>query len=164
MSKELQSGGGEQSNPGKPKEVLIPESILKILERSSLPPKQKQELVIQIASHFSGPLPHPDVLREYDAIVANGAERIFQGFEAQTKHRLQLEDFAVKSQIKQSGRGQIFGFIIAVLGLGLATVLAIYGFEILASVIGGTTLVGLVTIFVLGKSGQRRDIEKKKKE
>lgn len=47
--------------------------------------------------------------------------------------------------------GLLFALLIAVLGLGLATYLAMHGHEVPASIIGGSTLVGLVTAFVVGK-------------
>lgn len=49
--------------------------------------------------------------------------------------------------------GLVFALIIALVGLGAATYLAMNGHEVTASVIGGTTLVGLVTAFVAGKKG-----------
>lgn len=66
-----------------------------------------------------------------------------------------LEDHSVKQGWRQSGRGQIFGFIIAIVVLLLATGLAVTGHEATASVFGGTTIVGLVTVFVLGKKSQK---------
>lgn len=142
-------------------EVLLPDAIRQIIEGTSLPPKEKQRIAIQMASFFSGPLPHPNTLKEYDQIVQNGAERIFAKFEAQTNHRIQLENFAVREQLGQSSRGQIFGFIISILGLGLSVVLAIFGHEILASTIGGSTLIGLVTVFVVGRGSVKKNIESK---
>ena len=38
-----------------------------------------------------------------------------------------------------------------VVGLGLASYLAVNGKEVTASIIGGTTLVGLVATFIVGK-------------
>lgn len=47
--------------------------------------------------------------------------------------------------------GLVFALIIAILGLGVATYLAMNGKDIVAGIIGGTTLVGLVTTFIVGK-------------
>ena len=146
-----------KKNPLTP--VSLPAEISKILE--GLPPNKKREIEVTIASHFQGPLPPPETLSQYNQVVHDGAERIFRGFETQMAHRIQLEDFAVKNQIRQSGRGQIFGFLIALFSLGLSTVLAFNGFEILASTIGGSTVLGLVTVFVIGKKTQKKDLEGK---
>jgi phosphotransferase system glucose/maltose/N-acetylglucosamine-specific IIC component len=50
--------------------------------------------------------------------------------------------------------GLVFAMVIAVLGLGLATYLALNDKQLVASVIGGATLVGLVVAFVGGKRAQ----------
>lgn len=47
--------------------------------------------------------------------------------------------------------GLVFALLVAVVGLGLASYLAINGKEVTASIIGGTTLVGLVATFIVGK-------------
>lgn len=36
---------------------------------------------------FSGPIPHPDLLAQYDQIIPNGADRILLMAEAQSRHR-----------------------------------------------------------------------------
>ena len=68
---------------------------------------------------FSGPLPSPQMLAEYNTVVSNGAERIFKTFEQQVTHRMELDnknisiqEYAIKQQFRQSSRGQIFGFVI----------------------------------------------------
>jgi hypothetical protein len=43
------------------------------------------------------------------------------------------------------------GFLIGVVGLGVATYLAMQGHDAVAGVIGGTTVVGLVSVFVVGQ-------------
>lgn len=104
-----------------------------------------------------GPLPPPEILKGYNQVVENGAERIVARAEKQSEHRMQLENHAIKEELKQSGRGQIFGFILGVLGLLLATLLAILGHELIAGIFGTTTIVGLVTVFVVGKKTQSKE-------
>lgn len=70
---------------------------------------------------------------------------------------MDLEDFAVKRQIKQSGLGQIFGFIMALFCLSVTVYLAVNGYESLAKVLGTTTVIGLVGIFVVGKFFQTKE-------
>jgi len=48
--------------------------------------------------------------------------------------------------------GLLFALLIAMCGLGSSVYCAINGFQVVASVIGGATLVGLVTAFIVGKS------------
>ena len=81
--------------------------------------------------------------------------------EKQSNHRLNLEDHAIKEELRQSGRGQIFGFILGLIGLGLAATLALFGHETIAGIFGTTTILGLVTVFVIGKKTQDKDLSDK---
>ncbi len=83
--------------------------------------------------------------------------------ENQSNHRIQLEDFAIKEELKQSNRGQMFGFILGIFGMGLAAILAILGHEAIAGIFGTTTIVGLVAVFVIGKNVQQKDLIEKEK-
>lgn len=62
--------------------------------------------------NFSGPLPHPEILKKYDEIVTGAAERIIKQAEVQTNHRIQLETKVIDSDIRNSRLGLIFGFIV----------------------------------------------------
>lgn len=68
----------------------------------------------------------------------------------------------IAGQVKQSSRGQIFGLIIAFFTLGSAVVLAMFGHEAVACVLGGSTVISLATVFVIGKREQRLKLEEKK--
>lgn len=50
--------------------------------------------------------------------------------------------------------GLCFALIVALAGLGSAVYCAMLGREIVASVLGGTTLVGMVTAFIVGKKSK----------
>ena len=137
----------------------IPQEIQEILNDPELSDDKKEKIisVLTIKKSFSGPLPSPDVLQQYNNVVNDGAERVVKMAENQSKHRMDLEDFAVKKQIKQSGLGQIFGFIIALFCLSATVYLAVNGHESLAKVLGTTTVIGLVGIFVVGKFFQTKE-------
>lgn len=47
--------------------------------------------------------------------------------------------------------GLVFALLIAIVGLGSAVYLSLKGHDVTASVIGGGTLVGLVTAFIAGR-------------
>jgi len=50
--------------------------------------------------------------------------------------------------------GLVFALLIATVGLGVATWLALEHHDMTASLIGGTTIVGLVSAFILGRNGK----------
>lgn len=51
--------------------------------------------------------------------------------------------------------GLFFALLIAILGLGVATYLAMHDKELVASIVGGGTLVGLVTAFIAGRGPKK---------
>jgi uncharacterized membrane protein len=106
---------------------------------------------------FSGPIPPPEILKGYNEVVKDGAERIIVMAEKQSDHRMQLENHAVR----ESGRGQIFAFILALVGMGITLISLKWGFEVVAGIFGSTTIVGLVSVFVLGKKAQQKDLSGK---
>jgi len=70
---------------------------------------------------------------------------------------MQLEDHAIREELEQSRRGQNFGFALGGVSLILATILALMGQETIAGIFGTTTIVGLVTVFVVGKKSQKKE-------
>lgn len=101
------------------------------------------------------------MLRKYNNIVKDGAERIVTQFEEQSRHRREIEKTMVTSQITESKRGQIFAFIIGMSGLGLAFASALMGYHGFAITLASTTIVGLVSAFIIGKKIQIKDLEEK---
>lgn len=149
------------------KESDISEELDSILSDPGRPEEEKKIILrlisasVQKATSFSGPLPPPEILEGYNNILPDGAERILTMAENQSKHRMKLEDFAVRESFRQSATGQKYGLCLGILGLILAALLAILGHETVAGIFGSTTIVGLVAVFVIGKRGQQRDIERK---
>lgn len=66
-------------------------------------------------------------------------------------------------EMKQSRLGQVFGFILGLVGMSLATLLALYDHETIAGIFGTTTILGLLTVFVLGKKDQQKELATKNK-
>ena len=148
----------------KKEETLLPEEFAPILQEFEPADREKvlKALVkISVKSSFAGPIPPPDVLIGYNSAMPNGADRIVSMAEKQLNHRTSLEDFAIKEELRQSGRGQIFGFILGLVGFGLATFLALQDHETIAGIFLTTTIIALVTVFVMGKKAQDKNLKEK---
>ncbi len=159
--KKLKDGGNE--------DIIFPEEFKSIISDSEILKEHKQTLLKAIldvsvhkSSSFSGPIPPPEILKGYGEAINSGAERIVAMAEKQSDHRIQLENHAIREELKQSRLGQIFGFILGLVGMGLASALAMFGHETIAAIFGTTTIIGLVTVFVLGKKLQQKNLSKKK--
>jgi uncharacterized membrane protein len=114
------------------------------------------------AKTFSGPIPPPDEMERFNQIIPNGADRIMKMAETQSGHRISIEDYVVRSQQRQSGTGQVFGFIIGLTGLVLAYLAIAAGHDAAGATIGGATLLGMVTVFVTGKVAQKKNLQQKR--
>lgn len=71
-------------------------------------------------------------------------------------HRMANEKLIVSEETKQSARGQILGFILALFFGVIALILGLYGHEILAGIIASGDIVSLAVIFVLNKVPELR--------
>jgi uncharacterized membrane protein len=60
---------------------------------------------------WKGPLPPPQALAAFDDVVQNGAERVFQQFEAQGTHRREMERLSLTAQVQDLRIGKLFAFI-----------------------------------------------------
>ncbi|MBM4124041.1 MAG: DUF2335 domain-containing protein [Nitrospira sp.] len=91
------------------------------------------------------------MLARYDQIVTGAAERIISMAERDSTHLQTMEKMRLSAVYQERRLGQIFGFLIAVIALAASVFLAFTGHETTASVIGGATLIALVSIFVVGR-------------
>lgn len=112
--------------------------------------------LIQERSH-SGPLPDAESLIKYNSVIPDGADRIMRMAEKQQNHRFEMERTFVNSQTRQGKRGQIFGLIIGLVGIGSGTFLAANGATTVGGIIAGATVVSLVSVFVIGKRIQKTE-------
>jgi uncharacterized membrane protein len=103
------------------------------------------------ASAFIGPLPAPEVLAQYKQIQSDLPERIVALAATEAEHRRALARTDIQESAAETRRGQHCGLAIGVLALTSATICAVAGAEWPAAVIGGSTVLGLVAVFVTGR-------------
>lgn len=159
-------------------EELHPDTIKQIEQQliqvnpkifKGIPAEQKRSIVhafMQVEqkielTHHSGPLPDPQTLEKYNAIIPNGAERIMAMAEKQQEHRMGLEKSTISEQLSQSKRGQIFGLIIGLAAITASAICIILGHEWPGALLGAGGLTGLVSVFVYGKNQQRKSLASK---
>lgn len=114
------------------------------------PPAVRRTALVQ--QTFSGPLPHPDILRQYEQIQPGFAERIMQMAESESRHRRQQENRAMSATIWEVRLGQIFAFLIGSLTIAAGSYTALHGSPIVGGLIGTGGVIGLVTVFILGRN------------
>jgi uncharacterized membrane protein len=101
------------------------------------------------------------LLDQYNQILPGLAERIVNLTEKQSEHRQHLEKTVVENQVQESRRGQVYGLIIGLAGLAVCLMLGLQGHDNVAAVVGGGTLVSLVTVFVIGRRKRTEELKDK---
>lgn len=71
-----------------------------------LPVSTREAVLSAVHLEFSGPLPHPQLLNQYNEALPDGAERVMRLTEDQARHRQMLE-----------ARAQAFTFGLAIISL-----------------------------------------------
>ena len=122
---------------------------------------QHRELIVHYIqqtslSSYSRFLPPPELLAGYEAIKGGFAERVLDLAERQADHRMECEKKIVGESANSSKRGQWFGFLLAILFLAGALALGFTGHEWLAGIIGGGTLISVVTVFLTNKPANKQ--------
>ena len=80
-------------------------------------------------SAYAGPIPPPEVARQWNDLVPGAAERFLAMAEKQSDHRQDLERIAVASGHRRSWLGLWLGFVISVLFLVCSAVLIATGHD-----------------------------------
>lgn len=104
-----------------------------------------------------GWLPPPQMLREYETIRPGFTDELLGMVKQQETHRQHLEKVTVEGNDRRATQGLWIGAATSILFLGAATGLGIAGQQIAAGVIAGVDIVGLATVFVIGRREQRAE-------
>ncbi|MBD2816606.1 DUF2335 domain-containing protein [Xenorhabdus sp. Flor] len=111
----------------------------------------EQGLKNKIGSDCLGPLPPPDVLKDYESILSGSTERILLFREKEQKFQYDNQKRALDGMIKKDRRGQWMGFSIAMFILIIATFFALRGEMVFAGTLITIDLIGLAAVFVIGR-------------
>lgn len=113
------------------------------------------------AVSFQGPIPPPELLREYNEIITNGADRILRMAEAQSAHRIQLEGIVIKGDDRRANWGLTTGFTIGIILIVLSFILIMYGHEVSGTILGTTDLTALVSLFIYGRRAKADELRRR---
>ena len=89
-----------------------------------------------------------DTFSKYGEILPEAPKIILTMAQDQAMHRRRMEEKALSLTFAERKRGQNSGLVVAIFGLAACVLTAALGATTTASVVGGATIVGLVTVFV----------------
>lgn len=113
--------------------------------------QQGKQQVVSQSQFYSGPIPHPALLKQYDDIVYGAAQRILSMAEENQRHRIDLEQKITSSQLSTMKTGQWMAFCLSLLAFGSSAFLAMNGQSAVAGIFISVTLVSLVAAFIQGR-------------
>ncbi|MCD4830777.1 MAG: DUF2335 domain-containing protein [Anaerohalosphaeraceae bacterium] len=142
----------------------MPKNKNHLSQSDALSKQAVQQVVGIVEQHFSGPLPPPQVLSQYDEIIPNGAERIMVMAEKQGEHRRTLEKTALDTDSRNSLLGVIFAFVIGIVTVVTGAIVIIKGHSWPGTLLGSAGLIGLVSVFIYGTQQKRQERKSKADE
>jgi uncharacterized membrane protein len=97
---------------------------------------------------WSGPVPSPQILQQFKAILPGSAARIFAQFEAEAEHRRRAELEELRFRQRESHVGQFLAGIFAVGAFGVTAFALHLGAYGVAGLVGTTTVLTGVAAFL----------------
>lgn len=123
---------------------------------------EPQAQMTSIEHVFSGPLPPPIVLEQYDKVVPGAAERILKMAEDQSAHRRSLEQKVISSDVLNAKLGMIFGFIIGLVAILAGVYIVVINKENQGYFLSLGTIAALVSVFIYGRRKKEQRLEENK--
>ena len=116
------------------------------------PPLERVKQVVTQHSSFHGPIPHPDIFRQYGEVIADAPERILRVFEDDSKHARNIQMAALSAQKADNKRVHWMAYSLIAGGFILSGLFAWMNKDTLAGILLASTLVGTITGFIQGRS------------
>jgi uncharacterized membrane protein len=116
------------------------------------------ELRAEFASFWSAPLPRPEILAKYNEAFPGCAERIVAMAEQQSAHRQKIESTVINGNVYSQKTGLWLGFVLALIVISSGAWLVYTGHVEWGAGFISVPLIALVSVFVLGKRDQNRQL------
>ena len=116
----------------------------------------KQQIILHKEEMFAGPVPHPEIIDNYERIYPGAAKIIFENWDSQVKHRHGLEKSVVQTDNLRSILGVTFGFVVALGAIGGGVYTALNDHPIFASGLSLAGLAMIVTAFITSRERKRK--------
>lgn len=120
--------------------------------------------VVKSRSRFSGPIPPPSALAQYEEILPGAADRILGMAESQQAHRQATETVVVDYEVRRGMAGLAAGVGVTLAAFALAGVLAALGQTTFGFATAMVAIASLAGVFVVGHFSRRRERTARLKE
>lgn len=115
----------------------------------AVPQPQKAQVISAQQLEFKGPIPPPEIFRQYREVIPDAPERILKVFEEDSQHTREMQKAALTAETQRDARAQWMAFIIILAALGVTGVAVVYGNAVSGILTGiGTLVLALRVLFV----------------
>lgn len=154
MNKQDQIAKSDNSNASAHSNSKAIDDILKYIPEDKRG-KVTQLIIRQQQTTFQGPLPPPEVLRDYQNIMPGSPDRLLKLVEKEQEQVHSKENKIIKNQIRQNWAGMIIGAVLITLFFIGAIWLAMSHHDTVAGIVFSTTIISVATIFVLHRRSDK---------
>lgn len=110
---------------------------------------QQNRPIAAVKQPFSGHLPPPAILAGYEQVLHGAADRTITIAESEAGHRHKMAEMALNEDYNEARLGQTLVLIMAVSAILCGTFIALAGYQIAGSVMGGG---GVIAVFMMGRA------------
>ncbi len=149
----------------------LEEALIPVITNDDMSAAQKVQQIVEIVRYtemYSGPIPPPNFLKGYQDVIPDAPERILKMAEniqsAQIEGQREIikqNGMNIANSFKANKSSQIFAFILVVFLILTGFVLTLTGHDTVGGIIFSTTIVGVATIFIVGKIKDRKSEDNK---
>jgi len=136
-----------------PAPAIVERAAASLAAKGIVDPTRAPEVVVTVAAElemFSGPLPPPNLLAEYDAAGPGNATRVIAMAEREQRHRHRREAL----ELAYPYLGLLLGFAGFAGCVGGAVYLAVHGAPVIAGLLVGASALGAVSWFIRARLTQ----------
>lgn len=138
--------------------------VAEIIQKVDKLDHEEKHAVMQTLEMYSGPIPHPEILAQYDKIDPGAAKLIIENGVKESEHRRSLERNSLTYTRNDRRRHDWMGFAIGVLGIAAGAWLIHEGHTVVGTALSGGTIVVLVGMFLGDSSNGSKDEAKENPE
>lgn len=128
-----------------------------------------QKLTEVSVQHFTGPMPHPDIVQGYESVCPGAAERIIRNFELEAEHRRSMDRNVLEAEVaadirrsREHQRGQYCALAVATLALLAAVALGVYNQQWAAAIVAAVGVGSIVAAFLRDRKADPENGQKSK--
>ena len=126
------------------------------LKQKTLPSKEEKDIIAASAEFYQGEYPSGRMFYDWEQAKPGLGDEILGLIKTEGEYRRSLQKSIINKDFFERIMGQIFAFIISLAFLFVSASLIREGHPVSGTILGGSSLVSLVTAFIMGRKESSR--------